>query len=205
LPDLSFDGLGVRCGWGQDYQYKLMATDFPCESDLTITDIHLWAGWQGDDLPDPYGDGDDSAEHVNFLLSIHASSTVHGPAPGHPGKLLWCVYVSKNPSSPTDTTFDVHPYHTGEQGWIDPNTGAYVLNDHSVCWQYNFHIHPDDQITLEGLDAWPYYWLVVEAFPYDLGGQTAFGWKTADPDALPFIALPNWIDEADYTGGDGDP
>jgi len=183
-PDTTPTGVDVYVSYLDEVQ---MGDDFLCTTTGPITDIHLWASWYHDQLPN----GDPSA--VTFYLSIHADIPAEQSGLGYsiPGELLWQYTFQPG-------TFSVRPWEEGiDEGWMNPIDDSYEFPGDHVCWQYNFFIPREEAFIQQGNEAEPMvYWLVVNVVPDD--PQAWFGWKSS---------IDHWNDDAAWIstgpGGDG--
>jgi hypothetical protein len=158
---------------------QILADDFLCQATGPITDIHIWGSWYHDYLPAG------SPLAVTFTLSIHEDIPADVSPTGYsmPGKLLWMREFQPG-------RFDAWIYAQRlEEGWYVPCLlpPYYEPYADSVCWQYDFHINPDEAFHQE---EGTIYWLDVQARPVDR--QARFGWKTSTD---------HWNDDAVFAVG----
>ena len=178
LPDLSVIGTDVDVSGG-----LILIDDFLCDESGPILDIHIWGSWLNDVKPN--GNPSD----VTFYLSIHENDN------GQPGQLLWWRQF-------TPGMFVCRQYASGlQEGWMQPNDGAYIFPGDTECWQYNFYINPDDAFEQVSDTR---YWLDVEAIPSDVNAK--FGWKTTPLDAEGTANWARWnwemsTGDSDYNPG----
>ncbi len=159
-------------GWDvQASNPTVLADDWQCRQTGPVDDVHLWGSWQAD-YPPPLG------EISSIHLSIH--DNIQGP-PSMPGDLLWerDFLVGE---------FTVRNYGTGNQGWLDPVSGDWILNDHMMFHQINIVDIPDPFIQTEG----EIYWLDVSVST--TLGLPFWGWKTSQD---------HFMDDAVYRDTDG--
>ncbi len=176
LPDLNETS---RTSIDVDDMNKILADDFQCTATGPITDVHIWASFADDNVPDPGA--------VQFRLSIH--SDIPDPDPGNPdnwsmpGELLW--EETFTPGSPNWTW---RPYaQVPDELFWDPATGT-VTGDTQV-FQYNFYpLEPFHQRKGE------IYWLDVQIIDPD--PLYTFGWKSARPED-------RWNDDAVFLNAQG--
>ena len=157
---MHFPQLPDENGWDVNAtRPKILADDFTCTWTGPITDIHFWGSWKGGI----------TGTITNVHLSLHANVAAGPNGFSVPGGLLW--YKDLEPIvKPIDPTT--------MEGWFDPNTGLYNLNDHSNYFQYNVDIPPAQAFhQVEGT----VYWLDIQV--QVVGGQ--WGWKNADVDKYP--------------------
>jgi hypothetical protein len=108
-------------GWDVNATHpKVLADDWQCSQTGWIWDIHFWGSWKDDSL----------GTITSFHLSIHKD--IPAPPYSMPGELLW-----ENDFLPAD--FEVIWYGEGSQGWFDPNTGEFIVEDHFNYYQYNLN------------------------------------------------------------------
>jgi len=156
---------------------KILADDFLCTSSAPITDIHFWVSWADDyvgvidqidlgiwtNCPDPDGEG---------------------PCYSQPGTQLWDLSL-------LPAQFDVEWWGEGDQGWYDPDTEDYWVNNHDDIYLVNVFLDPSQYFDQEGTPEAPVvYWLSVSAHVTD--GD--LGWKTS---------LDHWEDDAVWSDGPG--
>lgn len=171
LPDLSPNGLDVwdttpysSGGVPQSYG-KFLADDFPCTGSGPITGIHIWGSWLNN-VVDPA---------PTFGLAIY-SDVPAGPAPSHPGELLWWTPLSLLP--PAQIPTQQRPYSGGViESFYDPNLPSVELGSDNEIWQYNF-VFPEGEAFYQ--TEGNIYWLLVTYVKPDPAAPFAFGWKTRD-------------------------
>jgi hypothetical protein len=172
LPDLE--------GWDVNAtDPKTLADDWQCSRTGPVEDIHFWGSWK--DL-----DGDPTTDDFFtpmpfFRLSIHRNIPASPDTPwSRPGELLWFWEgeIQGVPSEPPSL-----------EGWIDPNTGEVLYNDHIPYWRYDFFFeqaYPAPEPFYQFEDT--IYWLDVSALfiqpPYQ------WGWKNSRD---------HFMDDAAYT------
>jgi hypothetical protein len=163
-PDLTNLGIDVNAS-----RQLILADDFRCTESGYINSIHIWGSWLWD-YP-PFGMNPDS---VRFILSIHADipDSVSSTGYSMPDTVLW--YRDFLPGA-----FGVRIWKEGIlEAWLDPRDTTYIFPADSICWQYNFHIPPDETFYQQGTSDEPItYWLDVKAVPFD--PEAVFGWKTS--------------------------
>ena len=156
LPDLN--------GWDVNATYpKVLADDWRCTSSGPVRDIHFWGSWQQDLV----------GTITSFHVSIHADVPAQPGTASHPGPVLWYEEI-------TQFTIRSHDPSSNE-GWYDPNTGAYAKPDHQHYFQYNITNIPNPYFQTQGM----IYWLDISARV--LQTNTKWGWKTS---------LNHWNDDA---------
>jgi hypothetical protein len=161
LPDPN--GMDVNATWP-----KVLADDWKCSATGPVTDIHFWGSWYNDQqIPIDY-------IHVSIHSDIPADPA-NGNYYSRPGPLLW-----QRDFFPGQ--FVYRPYGGGNQAWYDPNTGAYVPDNHHGIWQYNMTDIPDPFYQ----DRGTIYWLDISVKLPDTAPPW-FGWKTS---------LTHWNDDA---------
>jgi hypothetical protein len=159
-PDLDPTGMDVMAT-----EYVILADDFLCDRTGPITEIHVWASWLDDAMPnwDPLA--------VNFTLSIHTDIPVGPFGWSVPGEPLWIREFQAG-------AFEAVPYQFGlEEGWYDPAQGLYLPFGDTQCWEYIFYLTEGEFIQM-GSESEPIvYWLDLFAMPIEPG--YSFGWKTS--------------------------
>jgi hypothetical protein len=164
-PDLGTTGIDVA-----DTQPLVLADDFVCRERGLLTDFVIWGSWYHDITPQ-------GANNVVFTLSLHADipdPDGNGPLFGMPGPVLWMHTFQPG-------TFQTALYGGNlQEGFWDPRDSAsFEFPGDTMCFQYTFHLAPDDAFCQQGSAAQPIvYWLDVQA--QALGTtQARFGWKTS--------------------------
>jgi hypothetical protein len=109
--------------------------------------------------------------------------------PSHPGELICLTHFPAESYTWEDVSF------AGlEEGWYDPDLfePVYLFPGDHNCFKYTFEI--DDPCWYqEGTPQNPVvYWLDVQAFPFQTGEPTYFGWKTS---------IEHWNDDASWAFG----
>jgi uncharacterized repeat protein (TIGR01451 family) len=167
LPDLE--------GWDVNAtDPKTLADDWQCSRTGPVEDIHFWGSWKdldGDPLTDDF-----FTPMPWFRLSIHRNIPADPDTPwSRPGDLLW-FWEGEIPGVPSEPP--------SLEGWIDPNTGEVLYNDHIPYWRYDFVDIPEPFYQYED----SIYWLDISALyiqpPYQ------WGWKNSRD---------HFMDDATYT------
>lgn len=149
-------------GWDVNATHpKVLADDWQCSQTGWIWDIHFWGSWKDDSL----------GTITSFHLSIHKNIVDGGYGYSIPGELEWehDFIVGE---------FDIRGPYEGTQGWFDPNTGEFIVEDHFNYYQYNFFLPVELRIP-QVLGT--IYWLDVSAHITNadsLAGRR-WGWKTS--------------------------
>jgi hypothetical protein len=146
-------------GWDVNATFpKVLADDWKCTETGPVGDIHFWGSWRHDQ----------QYPIQSIHVSIH-SDVPADPAIGysHPGDLLW-----QRDFFPGQWT--ERRWGTGDQGWLDPNTGEAVRPDHFGIWQYNIVDIPDPFTQKRGT----IYWLDISV-KLPAGVAPWWGWKTS--------------------------
>ncbi len=158
-PDLSPSGYDV-----QIRQPLVLASDFLCTNTAPVTDIHIWASYLNNNVPNT----------TNLFLTVAIWSNVPPVPPftnyNQPGALLW--YQTFNY---TQYLVRLWVTNTLETFW-NPSQGTNVLGTDNAIFQYNFY--PTNPFVQTGTPNTPItYWLSVSA---TLAGLplTNIGWKT---------------------------
>ncbi len=150
-----------------------LADDFLCRESGPITDIHFWASFMEDNVPDlPF---------QIFEITIYSDIPAGVYAPwSMPGEILWRHYVDPGGYLVRQIT-DNNPedyYFPAQQAWFN--------DDHFNCYQYDFFIPPESAfVQVEGI----IYWLGIRDLSYT--GEYRFGWKTCELGT-------RWNDDATY-------
>ena len=136
-----------------------LADDFQCTVAGPITNIQLWASFQGDAPP----------SGQSFVLSIWNDLPVTAtpfsqPSPGPP---YWTQTFN-----PGDYT--VTPAGTGTEHFYDPNTG--LLASENNVWLYSFNVPATHPLCQQGQGK--IYWVSVAAISPP-AGTPQWGWKTS--------------------------
>ena len=169
-PNLSETGMDVAC---LKEDPVLLADDFLCTTNTTITNIVVWGSWLYDELPlDPLGAG--SPSNVVFTLSFHADIPAGGAATwSMPGAPLWVGTFG-----PGEYDVRVEAAQIVE-GWYEPATSNYLPAADWTCWRYTFPVDITRAFVQTGTVDHPVvYWLDVQAKPIEEVPSARFGWKT---------------------------
>jgi len=166
---MHFPQLPDAAGWDVNATQPLvLADDWMCSETGFVKDIHFWGSWM-------HGiDG----QIIQFVLSIHADiPDPDGPGPLYsmPGPTLWEKEITNFVAQPIDPP--------SMEGWYDPSTGMFIINDHQRFYQYNVFL---DQSQWFHQDAGTVYWLNISAIVAN-PSMTQWGWKST---------LNHWNDDA---------
>jgi len=150
---------------------QILADDFLCTTTGPITDIHIWASWFNDEMPDG------NPRNVEITLSIH--DDIPDPDPGDPdnwsmpGPARW--WRTFRPGE-----FAVEEVQAYRQGYYNPCADRWFPDNHNRAFRYDFYIDPAEAFKQEGSPDKPViYWLDVQARPLSATQSTRFGWKTS--------------------------
>ncbi|MCP4634347.1 MAG: T9SS type A sorting domain-containing protein [candidate division Zixibacteria bacterium] len=158
-------------GWDVNATFPVvLADDWECSESGWIKDIHFWGSWRYDDV----GFVD------SFLISFHYNDPGPPSKPVNPpiAQFIITDYIER----------PVQPFEM--EGWYDPSTGDFGVQDHWQYFQYNIFL--DDDLWF-WQDEGQIYWVNISAFVRDT--QTKWGWKsTADN----FMDDACWAFEPDY-------
>jgi hypothetical protein len=158
----------------------VLADDWMCSETGWVKDIHFWGSWM-------HGI---EGQIISFNLSIHADIPANPPMIPYsrPGATLWekevYEYVIAMPA-----------WQPGMQGWYDPMSGLFLMNDHLPFFQYNVFLPEEDWFWQE---QGTIYWLNISATVAS-PGMTQWGVKSTNnhwnDDAVwgEWYVL-NWID-----------
>ncbi|MHC4499752.1 MAG: DUF7901 domain-containing protein, partial [Planctomycetota bacterium] len=199
-PDLSPNGVDVDATANDDLWWlgQILADDFNCTETGPITDIHIWGSWFHDVTP--YQD----PTQVDFYLSIYSDRPVGPNGWSEPNEWLWDWWFAAG-----DFTVSIEANNLDE-GYYVPCEPYYEHPADSICYRYDFYIDPLDAFMQRGDPCNPVvYWLVVEAYPGEIGDiePIRFGWKTTDPmnhfkdDAVWRDSSGGWWEELRYPAG----
>jgi len=154
-PDLTTNGVDVNC-----MNDIVVADDFMCTETGKITDIHLWASWLQDNIPEI---------PPSFKLGIWSDNPMGQNGHSEPDSLLCEFYFN-----PADYTWeDYADVPDGEWFYNPLDVNGTFPGDWTV-YKYNFYI-PEDMACHQ--DSGKIYWLSVNAIS-DLA-DNQFGWKTS--------------------------
>jgi hypothetical protein len=156
---------------------SILADDWECSQTGPVENIHFWFSARGDWF-DPYED------LVRQIANIHVAIYSNipdpdgpGPAFSHPGDSLWAGDFAADSS-----VVSFNYYSGGDPDWWEPNTGNYVMNDHTVTYQCNLEGIPEPFI--QEVDS--IYWLALSITPgATITGDSLLGWKVADQSSYP--------------------
>ena len=145
----------------------VLADDWMCSDTGWVKDIHFWGSWKNGI----------EGEILYFVLSIHEDIPAEQNPDGYskPGATLWERDIAVFNATPIDPP-------TAE-GWYDPSTGEYIIDDHQAYFQYNVCLDEPDWFWQE---EGTIYWLNISAVVAD-PAQTSWGWKST---------LDHWNDDA---------
>jgi len=182
LPDLSPSGVDINCTSDLVLPYVssgyAVGDDFILDEGGKITDIHLWASWKDDILPNmnPTGEPIYNASYVAFNLSICTDDPVGPNGYSQPSQCVWTTVVNLWDLYGQSVTGACRLYEDQlQEGFMNPVPPYnYVFPGDTKCYQYDFYIPPEDAFTAS---ADTVYWLVVQAEPLD--HLADFGWKTS--------------------------
>jgi len=143
-------------GWDVDFNAMTLADDWRCSQSGPVSDVHFWISWEQNNI-----------QPINWLsMAIYDDiPDPDGPGPLYsmPGTELWYGDTGGN-----DFSFTVRDWTPSWQGWFDPVTGYYNLNDHSLTQQVNIFDILEPFVQEEGV----IYWLAI-----DPGPLPYIGWK----------------------------
>jgi hypothetical protein len=168
LPDFGDAGMDVST-----YEV-ILADDFKCTSSGPINDIHFWASFVNDILPQ------NEPNSLSFEISIHSDISATGDMWSMPGNILWSRIFY-----PGDYT--VRTIFNRPSDWYDPLSKVNLSNNHRLAFQYNFCIEDDPFIQEEGT----IYWLSIREIRPN-NALHKIGWKTTTKKL-------RWNDSATYS------
>ncbi len=150
----------------------ILADDWLCTETGWVEDIHFWGSWRNGI----------EGEIISFILSIHSDIPASAEVPySRPGPVLWEREISDFIlATPTDPP--------GSEGWYDPASGEFFVDDHVDYYQYNIFLDSLDWFLQE---VGTIYWLNISAIVAD-PVATHWGWKST---------LDHWNDDAVYSAG----
>ena len=152
-----------------------LADDFKCSWTGPITDIHFWISWRHEDIPPDIGQAIN-----NININIYKDDRSN-PDFSQPGEWQWGANTGAN--------FSYQYAGDGQQGWMDPVAGEYIMSDHFSYFQINITDFGNygTFIQQEG----EIYWLRLTIGLTE--PNVAIGWKTS---------LDHFEDAAVYWTGD---
>jgi len=156
-------------GWDVEFAASRLADDWICSETGAVTDIHFWISWM-EDMVQPIDD---------IRIGIWSNVPVGPHGFSVPGQLLW-----ERIFTPDD--FIIIEWEPDLQGWYDPSSGFWALENHVRRYQVNIENISDPFIQEEGT----IYWLEI-----DFGPLPFVGWKETDQhwnDDAVFWYSPNW-------------
>jgi hypothetical protein len=148
---------------------RVAADDWRCTESGPVEDIHFWFSAFNDwlDITQPL-----NQQIFNIHLSIHADIPVGPGNPySRPGALLWARDYNV-----MDPAVRISRCYTEGQGWLDPQQGGYLPNNHIMMYQCDIRPIFDPFIQQVGT----IYWLDVS-----IASEGPLGWKTSDVDVYP--------------------
>jgi len=148
-------------GWDVNCMYSIsVADDWLCTETGPVTDIHLWFSWHNDQ------------EWWDPVFHLQIWSDDRSGEFSKPGRLLWQKYFAL-----LDPNLKVRFWGQGDQGWYNPATGIFLLNDHQKIYQLNLRIDPAEAFVQEqGNIYWLGLWTVL---PMGVPAECQLGWKTS--------------------------
>jgi hypothetical protein len=173
---MHFPQLPDEIGWDVNATFpKSLADDWQCSETGPVTDIHFWGSWK--DLDGNPNTDDFYTPNPHFWLSIYSNIPADPDTPwSRPGELLW-LWNGEIQGTPIDPPT--------LEGWIDPNTGEVLYNDHVPYWRYDLVDIPDP--FFQHRDS--IYWLDIGA-NIPLTEPHRWGWKNTTD---------HFMDDAVYT------
>jgi hypothetical protein len=139
---------------------RIMGDDFRCIETGPIKDIHFWGSWFNDD----------TTVVPSFTVSIWSDVPAGIDLPwSHPGTVLWTRNIAK---------YVVTPMRPSDQGFYEPQSGAWVHPNHKKWYQYDILI---DSANWYNQTIGTIYWLTVQANldPIDTLAGKRWGWKSS--------------------------
>lgn len=158
LSDMQTTGVGVSLTNAR------LADDFEATENGPFTEIHFWASFMDNVMPEASIDG------LTFQINIYANRPADSITPwSRPGELLWSTEVLPYTYDFTEVSNNVWT------AWYDPNTGVYENGDHNRVWQYDICLDEEDGELFE-MTRGTTYWIEIRDFP-DKDARYAIGWK----------------------------
>jgi len=121
----------------------VLADDWQCSETGWVKDIHFWGSWMNGI----------EGEIIAFNVSIYTDIPANPPEYSRPGVLLWereiIDFIIALPVDPP-----------GLQGWYDPVTEMYIMEDHEAYYQYNIFLPEEDWFWQ---DSGTIYWVHISA------------------------------------------
>ncbi len=148
-------------GWDVEFAMSILGDDWLCTETGEVSDIHFWISWM-----------EDNVQEIPFIyVSIWSDNPQGQHGYSEPLGPLWERYF--NPGE-----FTVLEWDQDLQGWYDPSSGYWGLQDHVRRFQINIEHIPEPFVQ----EAGTIYWLVI-----GFGDLPFVGWKETDQ---------NWNDDA---------
>ena len=180
LGDINGNGVNDACeGWDVDDPHKMhypqlpdeagwdvramwpiqLADDWRCSETGWVKDLHWWGSWK-------HGI---TGEVLAFNWFVYADIPANPPdVPfSRPGAQLWQGEINVFGALPID------PPTT--EGWYDPVTGEFLLDDHQEFFQYNVYL-PEAEWFFQ--EEGTIYWLSLSAIVAN-PELTEWGWKSS--------------------------
>lgn len=148
-------------GWDVYASYPvILADDWVCIESGYITGAHIWGSW----LDDVGGE-----ENINSLsLKVYSNVPMGEEAPyDMPGQELWNCTINHSDIE----IFE--PEILGEKGFMNPNTGNYLEDNHLELHQINIDNFQCPAFYQEQGEK---YWFAVQI---NTSGSVEWGWKTS--------------------------
>ncbi|MEW5993783.1 MAG: hypothetical protein AB1744_05225 [Candidatus Zixiibacteriota bacterium] len=141
-------------GWDVEFAMSSLGDDWMCSETGPVWDIHFWISWMGDNV-----------QPIEAIKITIWSNNPEGPyGYSEPLEPLWGrTFVAGE--------FTIVEWEPDLQGWYDPSSGEWGLEDHVRRFQINIEHISDPFIQEEGT----IYWLVI-----DFGALPFVGWKETD-------------------------
>lgn len=188
-------------GWDINFEFpRVIADDWQCSETGPVSDVHFWfsirqdGGVPGQQIPQALLQQILGPIEVSYHANVPAQPTNNWQS--HPGQPLHPGHVF-NPGQ-----YTVRPWGTGQQGWMDPETGEAIPGDH--LWIYQVNITNIQNPFVQFVNN--IYWLDLSVHP-----QSGFqvGWKTSmdgfGPRPVPGVFNPFYDDDAVFSIGHNGP
>ncbi len=156
-PKMHWPQMPKPDGWDVSFNdCSELADDFLCTESGPISYVRFWVSWKNNLV------GNISNLGVTFWSDIPVWENPDGYS--KPGSLLWQKVFTPN-------EIDIVPMDDNLQGWYNPFTNSWNLNDHTQWYQVTINNIPEPFIQEMGT----VYWMEI-----DFGCLPNIGWKESD-------------------------
>lgn len=145
-------------GWDVEFSMSELADDWNCSSTGLVEEIHFWISWMENNVQTI------ERFHVTIYSDLPADDPHNPYGYSVPYETLWERDFETG-------DFIIRPMTPDDQGWFDPSSGGWALNDHNQWHQINIINITSPFPQKKG----EIYWLGI-----DFGLLPFIGWKETD-------------------------